>query len=449
VNIQQSVVLQNMRDTRRHLPFAAKERKSAQDLAKQVFARAEESGHPIMRQTRSEWVDEWLQSKDFVLLDISLGAAACPNRGPIDASKVQEAIRASADCMEPVIIDVNKNKIGFNSKGKFFPPVIVVDGQHNYQGALLQGRERIKAWVGLEAAAMIGLLHADHQLGSSELHQLLQKKLREAIPSTGDPGSVMYSPGPYIKEVYPLEDYFVYNHDDKQFKQSYKCNVANRTVDFVGKPRAVVQKFVHASSEVRLYRNAVSPMERAMQIHGASGGAGMGGAPSSSLGNGSGAPTADTTTVPPAKKVTMTPTMPAMKGKGKKKKLKGSGYFGYNKATKKQSQRMKAPADSEMGDELKGSGYYGYKASTKTQSDKTKGGSQSEVAPQLQGAATVRKIVTKFKAACAGGYKGKMQAVAPPGMEHVVKGLKKHFKKGSASPFKLAWWMHDKKKGAA
>jgi hypothetical protein len=442
VNLQESMMLKEMRDSRRVLPFAAKEKKSAQDLAKRVFARAEESGRPITRQTEKDWAKEWLQSKDFVLLDISIDAVASPIRAPIDTSKVQESMRASADNMEPVIVDVNKNRLGMISKGHYYPQVIVVDGQHRYQGAMLQGRERIKAWVGIEAAAMIGLLHADHQLGSSELHQLLQKKLNDEYPSVSEPGSVLYQPRPYIKEVYPLEDYFVFSHDEKQFKQSYKCNMADRSVDLVGKPKAVVQKFVHASSEVRLHRNALSPMERAMMIHGAAGGAGMSG-PGSSLGNGSGPPS----TVMPANMGVS--TKPVMKMKGKKKKMKGSGFLSYKDATKTQQAKMKGGTKSEMAEELKSSGYYGYNQATKTQSNKTKGASQSEMAPNLKGAATVRKIVTKFKAACASGYSGKMEAVAPPGMEHVVKGLKKHFPKGSDSPFKLAWWMHNKKKGAA
>lgn len=63
----------------------------------------------------------------------------------------------------------------------------------------------------------------------------------------------------------------------------------------------------------------------------------------------------------------------------------------------------------------------------------------------------IKKIVTKYKKALAAGsvcpMNDDMAASAPPGMEKTVKGLKKHFGKDSSSPFKVAWWMHNKKSG--
>jgi hypothetical protein len=68
----------------------------------------------------------------------------------------------------------------------------------------------------------------------------------------------------------------------------------------------------------------------------------------------------------------------------------------------------------------------------------------------LKGSAVVKKIVTHYKKALKGGYrhaKHELEAVAPPGMESTVMKLKKHFGEGSSSPFKLAWWLHNRKKG--
>ena len=146
-------------------------------------------------------------------------------------------------------------------------------------------------------------------------------------------------------------------------------------------------------------------------------------------------------------------------------KLKSSGYVGYKDATNTQRQKTKGGSKSEMTSQLKGTGYYGYRNASDEQSEKTKGGSKSEMndprargrsyssdpdVGELKGAAAkVARIVTKYKAALKSGYKHSaegLQAVAPPHMESTVKGLKKHFSKGSASPFKLAWYMHDKKK---
>ncbi len=43
-----------------------------------------------------------------------------------------------------------------------------------------------------------------------------------------------------------------------------------------------------------------------------------------------------------------------------------------------------------------------------------------------------------------GCYESEMEEVAPPGKEHVVRALKKRFPEGSASPYRIAWAMHNK-----
>jgi hypothetical protein len=55
----------------------------------------------------------------------------------------------------------------------------------------------------------------------------------------------------------------------------------------------------------------------------------------------------------------------------------------------------------------------------------------------------VDKIHGEFQAACAKGYKPRMNAVHPPGCEDAVQGLKKKFG-DSASTYKIAWYMKDK-----
>src|ERR1035437_6214827 len=147
--------------------------------------------------------------------------------------------------------------------------------------------------------------------------------------------------------------------------------------------RAPMKRELAAQAEkvVADFRHAqVSSIESAMQIFAANG-AGMGGAPSSSLGQGSG----------PGPSMVMKPTptpgggvkktsMPTLRSNGgKKHKLKSTGYVGYKDATDTQRQKTKGGSKSEMTSQLKGTGYDGYRDASDEQSEKTKGGSKSEM----------------------------------------------------------------------
>jgi len=437
MNIRQAVDLNSLQQ--RRPPSAPLEKKSGVAITARIFSRAEESGQPITSMSASVWTKEWLASETFYLLDLPTHLASVP-KAPEDHNKVLSSMTASVESMEPIIVDYNKNKIGQQPNGKFFPPIIVVDGKHRHRATQLLGRERIKAWVGEVAATHLGLIHADHQIGSSELQQKIRECLQNEYPRPTLPtGGFDYSAEfktPWIQEVYPLENYFVYQYDNHLFKQSYKVDTKTRDVSFTGKKKEVVQRYVNAGSNVSHLSKNASPIESAMRAHGGSFTAkpmkatGAGG-PGASLGSGSGA----------------NPANPSVK-KADIMSREAGGYKGYKNASKTMSDKTKGASNSEMAQQLKGSGYYGFDSATKTQQVKNRGGSKSDMAKKLSAAAVVKKIITRYKAALkAGKITDAVQCVAPPGMESTVKGLKKHFKKGSASPFKLAWYLHNEKKG--
>jgi len=395
--------------------------RTADEVAKRVFARAEETSTPMRYISASEWKNQWLQSDKFHLREVPLHLVACP-RGMVQDSTTLGCIQA-AGSFEPIIVDMNKNKVGI-SMGRFYPPVIVIDGEHRHTAMRLAGRETIQAWVGDLAAEAMGL---DHQDPPKETKKEVLRLLRK--------GSSKKSIAAYLKISVPQVAACA-----KEFER--------KGIDIHAASKALVDEATKIRE--RIARLQSSTIERAMRLYAARSSGGMGGAPSASLSQGSGpGPSIAMKPRPTPGGATVTPMLKSRGGKRRKKvgRLKSdSGYFGYKDATDTQRQKTKGATGSDMTRKLKGSGYFGYSQdATATQSQKTKGGTKSEMTSKLKGAAEkVNKIVTDYKHAVKGGYKPRLEAVAPPGMESTVKGLKKHFPESSA--FRLAWYMYDKKK---
>lgn len=102
--------------------------------------------------TPEVWAETWLPSTTFALMEISPSDVAVPFANRIDSTKVQYAMNASAENVEPIIIDVNVHGIG-QTKSGFVPRVIVVEGKNRHRAQVLQGKDAILAWVGNLAAS--------------------------------------------------------------------------------------------------------------------------------------------------------------------------------------------------------------------------------------------------------------------------------------------------------
>lgn len=123
----------------------------ALELAKDLFAQAEEREQPFLYQTPETWRRKWLPSKHFQLMRLPLNAAAlpCDPKGP---NLVLKKIYARED--KPIIVDYNRNQVGASMNG-FIPQVIVIDGKHRFKAAALRGETHIMAWVGEVAVETI------------------------------------------------------------------------------------------------------------------------------------------------------------------------------------------------------------------------------------------------------------------------------------------------------
>lgn len=126
------------------------ERLSARQVAQRVFKISAQAGAPFIGVTQEAWAKKWLDSEEFVLMEIPLNRVAVVGR---PATNRILAMAQVAD-PEPIIVDLNKRKVGQTPKG-YVPPVIVVDGQTRHQAQILRGREKVLAWVGVKAQKQV------------------------------------------------------------------------------------------------------------------------------------------------------------------------------------------------------------------------------------------------------------------------------------------------------
>jgi len=121
--------------------------KTAIQLARAIFAEAEERGQPFLYITAEKWVKKWLPSKKFTLMRIPLNVVALPCE-PKGENLVLKKIHARE--ASPILVEYNKNQVGKAMHG-FIPAVVCIDGKHRYKASMLRGDSHIVAWVGEEA----------------------------------------------------------------------------------------------------------------------------------------------------------------------------------------------------------------------------------------------------------------------------------------------------------
>lgn len=206
--------------------------------------------------SNSQWGDEWLKSERFILTDVPVGRIANPIKPNID--KFLQALRCSQQPDQPIVIDLNKKEIGLTHG--YYPKVIVVHGSDIYAAAEHQRRDSVKAWIGIEAAKLLDLdISADHDIGANELNRklnalLTQKfKQKSTSPAVYDGNKV-----PWIQEVYPLEDYFIYTLGMDTYKQAYTIG-DDLEPAFKGQPTKVRATYINAGEMMPHGMNHTTP----------------------------------------------------------------------------------------------------------------------------------------------------------------------------------------------
>lgn len=152
-------------------------RKSRIQVAKRVFQLAASGGHPYRNHSPESWAKKWLKSKEFVLMEIDINAAACVHM-PGHPEGVSHYFQCSKDSMDPIVVDGNKRRMGRTALG-YIPEVTVNDGKHRLKAQRMQGHTRIMAWVGTKVIDKI------KKRGGVEIHAAAWKKYKQTgiIPS--------------------------------------------------------------------------------------------------------------------------------------------------------------------------------------------------------------------------------------------------------------------------
>lgn len=152
MNLEQAIASVELRRKVGHITEAQEKR--SLEIAERVFEVSAMANEPYVNIKPEEWAQRWLASQTFVLAEIAPHHVAVPNVNRINKSKVQATLQASAEQIEPIVVDLNKNGIGATNSG-YIPKVIVIDGKHRHRAQVLRGKDRILAWVGREALAVL------------------------------------------------------------------------------------------------------------------------------------------------------------------------------------------------------------------------------------------------------------------------------------------------------
>lgn len=176
-----------------------------------------------------------LSGRQFHLAKIGLMRAACP-----EAVKFMPGNKMAGAA---IIILKNEKKYGYVDAASYCPVAYVAAGEIRRQWLFANGVA--KSWAFVECGSL--QINADDAIGCRELMDKLDALLVARLVPVPSVNSV---PGswPYIVETYPFENYFIYAHRGKKFRQAYALDTLTRVVSLRGVPVPVLEKFVDATT---------------------------------------------------------------------------------------------------------------------------------------------------------------------------------------------------------
>lgn len=141
-----------------------------------------------------------------------------------------------------VVLDKNKDKIG-KTLGGFVPKVMILKGHDLVAEAIATGKTFINVWAGSSAIRKLHIM-ADDAISTNELQSKIQALLqKQYISRQNSTDSYPGTSGPWIREIYPFENYVIFDWQGDQWKQAFVLDPINRDVALAGKPVKVYQEY--------------------------------------------------------------------------------------------------------------------------------------------------------------------------------------------------------------
>lgn len=204
------------------------------------------------------------RGQDVHLVKVGLVRAGCPR-------EISTAIENTA-INTAIVMTKNVKGLGRIEATNYTPEGVIVSGAY-MRNRLLECGVAV-SWAFVQAGAVKNM-NADDAISSNELMekltQLLQERTFGALKTP-----ISGSPWPYIVEVYPFENYFIYTYKGQKYRQFYALDPIERKAALRGGSVPVAEKFVNANDDrmprvqtgVR-YANAPIPGNRQSVHYGA------------------------------------------------------------------------------------------------------------------------------------------------------------------------------------
>ena len=173
-------------------------------------------------------------NKRYRLVKIGLVRAACPAQ--------LEMTAANLNPVKAIVVTANTSGLGSVGAMGYRPSGVITAGAARRKRLMAAGCVYDYAFVDTSITDM----RCDDEIGSNELLDKLNAALRFKLMGTL---SDMSGPGvifPYIVEVYPFENYFIYTFQGDKYRQPYILDPVARQLRLLPMAQKVEEKFVTA-----------------------------------------------------------------------------------------------------------------------------------------------------------------------------------------------------------
>ena len=176
---------------------------------------------------------------DYTLARINLILVGCPS----ELMRTTPNMSASA----PIVIEKNTQRFGFVKSTGYCPPAVVVAGAAVRTQLLASGV--VHSWAYVKKGALE--IQADDAIGALELMDLVRTALNTKLYGNNSNGNLaMFQAPAMICEVYPFENYFIFELRGHKYRQHYVLDPEGKRLQLDGPAVSVMQKFVTAGTQM-------------------------------------------------------------------------------------------------------------------------------------------------------------------------------------------------------